>query len=200
MDVKTEQSRNHYNQIASQYDDSFEGKFTLGYNQMLCDCVLLRDGDTVLDVACGNGRLLRMLLRIAKIRAYGVDVSEEMISIARSQYPEMQFSAGSAEHLDFPDNTFDAITVCCAFHHFTNPELFVKEARRVLKPGGNLYIADLSPFGLLRWLENIYFSIAKMGDVKLYSNRELGDFYTKAGFSNVRIFWSDSRVIVEGEA
>ncbi len=198
MDNKTEQSRTHYNQLAQKYDESFDGKFTLPYNQALCERVAIRDGDTILDVACGNGRLLRMLSRKAHVAAYGIDISEEMVATARELDEEARFSVGSAENLDFPDNTFDRITVCCAFHHFTKPDDFMEESLRALKPGGKLLIADPSPFLLLRVLENLLIPRMTMGDVRMYSVRELLEFYKKAGFADVTYSKNGAIVVVEG--
>ena len=54
----------------------------------------------------------------------------------------MGFTVGSCEPLPFEDNTFDVVTSCMAYHHFSNKPGFAKEAARILKPGGHLYIAD----------------------------------------------------------
>lgn len=198
MDDKTEQSRVRYNRLAKEYDESFDGKFTLPYNRALCERAEIRDGDAILDVACGNGRLLRMLSQKAHVAAYGVDISEEMVATARAMDPEARFSVGSADQLDFPEDTFDWITVSCAFHHFTKPEVFLKEAHRVLKPGGKLLIADPSPIWLIRTLENLLIPSMKMGDVKMYSVRELLAFFSAAGFADVRYTKKGMIVVVEG--
>ncbi len=198
MDNKTEESRTRYNKLADQYEESFDGKFTLQFNQFICDYLKLRDNDSVLDIACGNGRLLRMLSKKARINSYGADVSEEMVTAAQSLYKEASFRVSPADNIDFPDCSFDYVTVCCAFHHFTKPEAFAKEAYRVLKSQGKLVIADPSSVAVIRWIENLIIPYVKTGDVKLYSTKELYKFFEDAGFKNITHVKKNGMVIVEG--
>lgn len=198
MDKKTTQSRRRYNQIAHQYDESFDGRFTQPFNQYLCDHLTLAEEDSVLDVACGNGRLLRMLSQKASIHAYGADVSEEMIAAAQRRLPNAVFRVSSAEKIDFPDSSFDFVTVCCAFHHFTKPDAFMQEASRVLKKNGKLVIAELSPGAVARWLDNLVIPHMGMGDVRIYKIKELYKFFEKAEYENVFHIKKDSMVIIEG--
>ena len=85
MDKKTEESRIAYDKIASEYDTSREGQYTRFHIKELSDTIDLRKNDIVLDVACGNGTLLRELSKRAKIQAYGIDVSKNMIHAAKMQ-------------------------------------------------------------------------------------------------------------------
>lgn len=89
MDKKTAQSIKNYNKIASCYDETFDGKFTRGFKTELSKIIHLDSGYRVLDVACGNGALLKLLSDRAKIQAYGVDISENMIKEAQSRHPQM---------------------------------------------------------------------------------------------------------------
>ncbi len=198
MDIKTEQSRSRYNQIADKYDDSFDGRFTQPFNKFLHDYLPVANCDSVLDVACGNGRLLRMLSRKAHINAYGVDVSEEMMETAKRDQPDAVFCVSPADKLSFSDCSFEFVTVCCAFHHFTKPDAFMKEAYRVLKSEGKLAIAELAPVAVIRWLDNLFIPRMNMGDVKIYKIKELYVFFKKAGFNNVNHVKKRNMVIVEG--
>lgn len=198
MDKKTEQSRSRYNEIANDYDDSFDGRFTLPYNQFLCDYLSLADGDSVLDVACGNGRLLRRLSQKAHIKAYGADVSEEMISAAQRLQRDGVYCVSPADNMSFSDNSFEAVTVCCAFHHFTDPDAFTKEACRVLKNKGKLVIAEPSPAAVIRCIDNLIIPRMHMGDVRIYKLKELYAFFKRAGFNNISHVKKGSMVIVEG--
>jgi ubiquinone/menaquinone biosynthesis C-methylase UbiE len=198
LDHKTEQSRNHYNQIAHQYDESFEGRFTLAYNHFLCDTVTLKDNDSVLDVACGSGRLLQLLSKKARIHAYGIDVSQDMISSAKSNFKEAEFNVCSADKIGYPSGKFDLVTVCCAFHHFSEPEAFLKEAFRILKSNGKLVIADPSPCMLVRWIENLIIPFMKMGDVKIYGVNQLRQFFERAGFTDISCIKRNDMLMIQG--
>lgn len=198
MDIKTEQSRNRYNQIADNYDESFDGRFTQPYNQFLCDYLPLVNGDSVLDVACGNGRLLRMFSQKAHINAYGIDVSEEMITAAQKVHQDAVYRVSFADSIDFPDNTFDYVTVCCAFHHFTKPDAFMKEAFRVLKRNGMLCISDPSPVAVIRWIENLIIPLMKMGDVRLYKISEFYRFFKQSGFEKVSHLLKNGMITIAG--
>lgn len=198
MDKKTEQSRSNYNKKAADYENTAEGRFTLPYNQMICEMVTVRDADRVLDVACGNGRLLKMLSGKAKILASGIDISEDMIRVAAQEYPEMQFHVSSACQTPFEDNLFDLITLCCAFHHFTEPKSFMTEVNRILKPGGKLLIAEPYLPIVLRQIENLILPFLKMGDVRTYSEKELMQFYAHAGFLDITQRRIGMRLFTEG--
>ncbi|MDE5580474.1 MAG: class I SAM-dependent methyltransferase [Treponemataceae bacterium] len=200
MKNKTEASRLAYNKIASEYDVSKEGRYTRFHIGELSDTIDLRDGDVVLDVACGNGTLLRELSKRADIQAHGIDVAEEMIRAAKSRYQDMHFEARSCCPLAWNDGSVDIITVCCAFHHFENPQEFADECRRVLKKGGAVYVAEPNFGAALRFLANtIWFPFAKSGDVKVYGAKTLAAFFYAAGFQAVRAYKKGAGLFLKAE-
>lgn len=176
-------SRAAYNKKAKGYDDSFEGKFTLSYNRLLAQRAEIKDGDAVLDVACGNGRLLAMLAERCAIKGYGIDIAEEMAAQAKLQNPGMQFTAGSCEHLPYPDAVMDIVTVSAAYHHFPHVDIFAREACRVLKPGGKIYIAEVYYPFFPRIIYNPLLPLLKEGDVKFYSPGAIMRTLREAGFA-----------------
>lgn len=187
MGKRTERSRMTYDNMAAGYDTSPEGNYTRPHKAELVSRVVLRDGDSVLDVACGNGSLLRELSKKAAIHAFGVDLSENMIAAAKERYPAGSFLVGSCTPLPFAENSMDAITVSCAFHHFEDPHAFASECMRVLKPGGSLYMAE--PFfpSVVRWLANlVWVPFAKSGDVRVYNEKELCGIFEAAGFREMK--------------
>jgi SAM-dependent methyltransferase len=198
LDKKTEESRLNYNKKAFSYESTFEGKFTLPFNKLIYDNIVINDGDSVLDAACGNGRLLNMLLNKARIKAYGIDISEEMIKIASKENGKISFLVSPADETPFEDNKFDLLTVCCAFHHFARPGAFMAEAGRILKSGGRLMIAEPYSPMIIRHLENAILPFFKMGDVRLYSKNELKAFFEKAHFKEITFKLEDSKLLVEG--
>ena len=146
----------------------------------LSNTIDLHEGNVVLDVACGNGTLLRELSKKAKILANGIDISENMICSAKMRYPNMSFEVKPCYPLEWSNESIDIITVCCAFHHFDNPQGFVNECKRVLKKNGTVYIADPNFGAVVRFMANkLWFSFSKSGDVRIYSKKELKEIFYK---------------------
>ncbi|HEX7847991.1 MAG TPA: class I SAM-dependent methyltransferase, partial [Chitinophagaceae bacterium] len=71
-----------------------------------------------------------------KASATGVDFSGEMIRVAKSKYPGIEFLEGDAQQLDLADESFDAVVMNFGMLHFSQPLLAMKEALRVLRPKG----------------------------------------------------------------
>ena len=192
MSKKTEESRNAYNKIASEYDTSREGQYTRFHINELYKIIDLRDGDIVLDVACGNGTLLKELSGKAKIQAYGIDISENMIQVAKMRYPNINFTVRPCYPLEWSDESIDIVTICCAFHHFDNPQGFANECKRVLKKNGTLYVADPNFGAVLRFFANkFWFPLSKSGDVKVYSIKEMVSFFSNCGFKIINAYRKD---------
>nr|WP_207727513.1 class I SAM-dependent methyltransferase [Anaerostipes hominis (ex Liu et al. 2021)] len=157
---------------------------TRSHKQEIIKKAVLRDGDNVLDVACGNGYLLGELSKKARVNAFGVDIAENMIASARERYPACTFTVGPCAPLGFENESMDVITVSCAFHHFENPQTFADECLRVLKVNGKVFIAEPFFSPLVRCLANtLVFPFSKKGDVRVYSQRELQLFFESAGFT-----------------
>ena len=95
----------------------------------------------VLDVACGTGHSSHPLLEISD-KVTGVDISEEMVNIAKRNIPEIDFRVSPAERLFCENNSIDAAFVGMAFHWF-DKDAFLSELSRILKPGGWLVIYGL---------------------------------------------------------
>ncbi|NVO17012.1 MAG: class I SAM-dependent methyltransferase [Rhodoplanes sp.] len=98
-------------------------------------------GDTVLDVACGSGRLAGILT--AAERVVGVDVSDAAVEIARERHrdqPRFTFAAMDAHRLDFPDGAFDTVLFVDAIEHVRDAAHVLAEIGRVTRPGGRLFL------------------------------------------------------------
>lgn len=188
MDLKEKQSKKAYDKIAENYDNTFDGRFTRAFKDELVSNVILKQNDAVLDVACGPGELLARLNDKCNIQGVGVDISDEMIRVAKSRYDKFDFLASSCSPLPFEDNTFDVLTVSAAFHHFPEPEKFARESLRVLKHGGKLYIAEVYYPALIRQIMNaVFLPLYNSGDVKVYNPKELLGIFNNAGFSHISV-------------
>ena len=102
----------------------------------------VRPGVDVLDVACGTGVLFPDYLSRNVGSLTAVDISPEMVRIAREKFPEDQVTVccGDVEALDF-DKQFDCIVVYNAFPHFPEPMQLIQSLSGLLKPGGILTVA-----------------------------------------------------------
>lgn len=177
-----EKSRESYNKIASEYDNTLEGRFTERFKELLLEELTVKSESTVLDVACGNGTLLKMISNKYFIKGYGIDISDKMIEYARKRHPDMNFSVSVCDKTPFNDGMFDIITVSAAYHHFPDVKAFAKEAARILKPQGMIYIAEVYYPFFLRTLFNPFIPLSKAGDVKFYAPKEIISNFTGNGF------------------
>jgi demethylmenaquinone methyltransferase / 2-methoxy-6-polyprenyl-1,4-benzoquinol methylase len=114
--------------------------------------------DTVLDVATGTGAVVRELQRQKGCKVVGVDQSPEMLAEARRRLgPELELVEASAEHLPFPDASFDALTFTYLLRYVADPPVTLRELARVVRPGGSIASLEFGvPRGLWRPLWEAY--------------------------------------------
>ena len=176
-------SKAAYNKKADNYDDTHDGRFTRKFKQLLVSEVALRDNATVLDVACGNGSLLAALNNKTPINGFGIDIADRMIKNAAANNPGMEFRVSGCESIHFENCSMDVVIVCAAYHHFPDTAAFAKEAKRVLKPNGTIYIADIYLPTVLRFFINPFVSLSGAGDVRFYSPKEITGSFEQYGFT-----------------
>lgn len=102
---------------------------------------------TAVDIGCGTGDLARLLAARAD-RVIGVDNSQGMLEHARSRFngqDQAEFRLGDIEHLPLGDGEVDCAVMNMVLHHLQSPAAGLAEARRVLRDGGTLLVADLGP-------------------------------------------------------
>lgn len=103
----------------------------------MLDALAVHSGTRVLDVACGPGYLAASAARRGAL-PIGVDFSGAMIEIAAQLHPELEFEEGDAEDLPFATNRFSAMAINYGIHHLNRPMSALREALRVLQPGGRV--------------------------------------------------------------
>ena len=119
----------------------------------------------ILDIATGTGDMAIALLKLKPSEIIGIDLSEEMLLHARNKIYKtgmdniIHFEKGDAEQINYPDNTFDAVTVSFGARNFENLTKGLMEIYRVLKPAGLAVILEFSQprNKLFRIMYYIYF-------------------------------------------
>ena len=172
-----------YDQLASTYDQRFVNQRPSGVAQALQNFVELHRLNAVLEVGCGTGHWLAHLSQPG-FRCFGLDFSRGMLQQARGHQPDLPLVQGSAPYLAFIDTSFDLVYCVNAIHHFDQPERFVEEAYRLLRPGGWLAVLGSEPPGNReRWFGYRYFPETYETDLARFpSEPRLAQWFTQAGF------------------
>jgi len=111
---------------------------------------MLRQGERVLDVACGTGVATRLAAEATGSPSLiaGIDLNPTVVDVARvtdAVGSEIDWHEGAAENLPFDDETFDVVVSSLGFQFFTDKTAALGEMRRVLTPGGRISIGTTGP-------------------------------------------------------
>ena len=104
----------------------------------------INDGDRILDVGCGNGRLIK-IMQDKQVDYLGIDNSENLIKLAREQYPEYKFSCQDITELQADDQKYDVVFLVGVLHHVPSAKLrgqTLQNIYKLLKPGGHVLMTN----------------------------------------------------------
>ena len=167
----------YFNHLASEWDNGLEKDETL--LALILDNAEVKEGSSVLDVACGTGVMIPYYLERRVSEVTGVDISSEMINIAEGKFQDLSdrvsFVCGDAETYDF-GRTFDNILIYNAFPHFPDPDGIIRRLAGLLNNGGTLTVAH----GMSRnKLDAHHSGSAREVSVKLLPEDELADIFSR---------------------
>ena len=159
----------------------------------------------IIEIGCGVGAQTEILIeRFPHLEIFAIDASEVQLARAREKFKthpkrkQVHFIHGNAKNIPFEDNTFDGAFVCWLLEHVPTPIDVVKEARRVLKKNGNIFINEVlnSTFFVEPYSPSILKYLFEFNDYQWtikgdpFVGAKLGVFLTDTGFRNVRIVTS----------
>jgi len=172
----------------------------------------LEPGQTVLDLGSGGG--IDVLLSAKRVgptgKAYGLDMTDEMLALARENQRKsgilnVEFLKGEIEHIPLPDNSVDVIISNCVINLSTDKDQVLREAFRVLKPGGRLAVSDVVTKGemlpeirekVLLWVG----CIAGALEENDYRSRLVAAGFTDVDLQPTRVYHlEDARAFLSGQ-
>ena len=159
MTLAPDAVRAMFDRIAPVYD-AMNRVMTAGLDvrwRRLAAAAAVRQGDRVLDAACGTGDLAIADAKAGAGSVTGLDFSEQMLVRARRKAP-LDWVQGDMLALPFEDAAFDAATVGFGVRNVADLELALRELRRVLRPGGRLAILEITqPRGVMKPFYSLWF-------------------------------------------
>lgn len=185
-----------YDSVAEHYATEYLGEL----KRKPFDCQLLddfaesvrdvNDSGTVCELGCGPGQVARYL-KDRGVNMRGIDLSEEMVKIARRLNPDIPFETGDMSALNLADESLAALVLFYSIIHLKREEVTraFQEMKRVLTPGGKIFLAFHGGEGELHRDE--WYGEAVSIDVSLFRADEMSRYLEAAGFADIRIVERD---------
>lgn len=213
--------RGVFDAVAPKYDlmnDLMSGGIHRLWKRALIQALAPKAGEAFLDVAGGTGDIaFRIIEAVGPARARTrpvtvCDINAEMLGVGRNRaldkgwITELAWNCGDAQDLPFPDMSFDAYTIAFGLRNVTDIPQALREARRVLKPGGRYFCLEFSrvavpaleklydaySFSVLPWLGGVIagnreaYSYLAESIRKFPNQKALAGLMTEAGFRQVK--------------
>lgn len=143
------------------------------------------EGLDIISIGCGSGLDTRWLTDNGAKKVIGVDISEGLLKIARTNNPDIEFREMDMEQLDFPDESFDLAYSSLAIHYVDDWTKPLKEARRILRNGGSYIFSCGHPIDTAMEYavegDTKYARVGRMIDQVTQTRTIFGDYLVRDG-------------------
>lgn len=181
----TQVVENTYNAIAKDFEEKVPSH-NLDHRFIEKYLASFSPGQKILDLGAGTGVISNEMMHEHQLDVTAIDLSKEMIDLARENYPDLKILKMDISKLEFSDSHFDGVFAMYSLIHIADPEIpqALKEIHRVLKPSGMLYLALQEPITIKDkdgFYPLIYKPEIKMF-INLFTEKEMCNHLEKAGF------------------
>lgn len=150
-----------------------------------------KKSDRIIDMGCGTGEFTNKLNQHFK-NVEGYDISENCILTARKRYKSIKFEVKDIESTKLENGSVDVLVYCGVLHHFTNIEKVIKEAKRILKKDGKVFIFEPNAINPVLWLFRNKKSPFKSNKLKtpneeFLAKEKIKEAFEKEGFKAIKI-------------
>lgn len=192
--MKNQKDQNILNSVKDSYQtiaEDFSTTRQVEWKEFVFFKPYLKENDSILDLGCGNGRLVKFLqdhYQDKKFNYLGIDNSSKLIKLAKLIHPKFEFIEGDLINIPQEENKYDIVFCIAAFHHLPSKKLRIKalnEMHRVLTKNGIIIITVWNLWQSKYFKENM--------DALLKSVLSLG----KHRFNDLYIPWKDADQLVK---
>lgn len=201
-------TRENYNQVAEFFNERTKG-MQIDDIETFIDILDRKDDPEILDIGCGPGRDAKTFVEDG-MDVLGIDISEEMLDIAREKVPQAEFKKIDMRNLPFDSDSFDGIWSAGSLQHIPRDEMrdLLEELRRILKEGGILFsdlregegekVEETEDYGetierfMVYWQKEEFIQLLEDAGFEILDSKAVEERWTDTGekrdFRKIRIF------------
>ena len=184
MGDQVKRAIDQYDKIAARYAQKIAPRLRKENLEQLTS--YLEPHASIIDLGCSAGRDCRYF-KDKGFNAIGIDLSKNLLDIARKNNPEIKFIQCDVRQLPFSDNYFQGMWANAVFHHLEKKDMIdaLIEWKRVLKENGILYLR--TKMGKGQWKGEDELSVGELREFTLLSKNELSEMIKKTGFKKISL-------------